>query len=209
MRKLAVALWVLGACADDGAGSVDAGLDAQVTDGGDAQAIDGRIADAQPDGDGAAPRDASLDATMGAPARLSEVTASLERWDALAAAHPGLYWYEDENCRINAITGGSTLFEVDGGPAHVVATRSFPRSACAAGVNRYETMVGSGTMQDLHAACTSLLARRADTRFSLDDEGILRACWVPDEPNCKDNCGQGFYLLRRGFGPAPVGDAGL
>jgi hypothetical protein len=188
MTRWAAAFFLMWACGDD-EGVVetgDAGLDASL-DGG---------------------RDAASDAGLDAGAAPGLVASSLATWSALAAANPGPYWYEDENCRVNSPQGGTNFVQVEQGPARLVGATSFPRSECRASVNRYGTLVGDATMPGLHAACEALLKRRSDTRLRFDAQGVVSECWVGDAPNCRDNCGEGFYLRRWGFGRAPVSDAG-
>ncbi|HEY6879957.1 MAG TPA: hypothetical protein VI299_18150 [Polyangiales bacterium] len=144
------------------------------------------------------------------PARLAD---SLESWQALAAANPGPYWYEEENCLVNSSTGSSSIVQVEDNVARVVGSKTFPRSECKALVNRYGGIAGfSGgppTLPGLHDVCAALMKRRDDVKVAFGAEGVVRECWVGTSPGCSDNCGEGFFLLRRGFGLAPLQDAGV
>jgi hypothetical protein len=139
--------------------------------------------------------------------RVDTLDLSLKAWQRLADENPGPYWYEEENCLVNAgDEQQSTFVQVDAQGARTVGGRSLTRAECRAQVNRFGALTAS--LPELHAQCASLIMRRPDTRFELDEQGIVRACWVGDSPNCKDNCGRGFYLRERGFGSAPDADAG-
>jgi hypothetical protein len=157
------------------------------------------------DGEGRADSgvDSGLDAGGLMPAALAT---SLATWNALAAANPGPYWYETENCVINSISGSSTVVQVEGFSARAVGQRSYRRSDCKAQVNRLGTLIAP--MPELHSRCANLLARRGDTRLAFDSQGVVSHCYVSDAPDCKDACGDGFYLLARGFGIATVPDTG-
>lgn len=149
--------------------------------------------------------DAGMDASVEAGVQ-ALVAGSLAKWNALEAAAPGPYWYEEENCRAGSVQGASTFVQVEGGSGRAVGGRSFPLSECRARVNRYDNLMS--TLPSLHQACANLLARRTGVTVRLDGEGVLQGCWIGEAPNCRDNCGEGFYLRARGFGTAPVSDAG-
>jgi hypothetical protein len=147
------------------------------------------------------PLDAGVDAQAASDSRATLLAASLRKWKQLASEHPGAYWYEEENCLINGPDGHSSVVQVDSEDARVTASRDFPREECIAQVNRYGNTIGESptppSFPRMHELCAALLKWRADATFSVDEQGIVDACWVGDAPGCFDNCGSGFALRDR------------
>jgi hypothetical protein len=131
------------------------------------------------------------------------VASSLKTWRALSADEGQNYWYEEENCARNSVTGALNKVRVDASGAHIRSKESIERADCQALVNRYEDFKPQ-TFEQLYASCKTLVARECDASIEIDAQGILRSCtWEGDNDSCRDSCGEGFYLRRWGFGDAP------
>jgi hypothetical protein len=114
------------------------------------------------------------------------------------AENADTYWYIDENCVGNALTGRISLVQVVEGEATVVSTAEIPKEECVATVDRYADASPS-TFEELHALCSE--TERADV-LTLDERGVLESCYSSPGTCCCDACGEGFHLLDWGFGQA-------
>jgi hypothetical protein len=181
---------VIAGCADSDApgGSADAGP------GKDASA-ETRAHDAGPD---SAMRDARVEV---ADAGLAH---SRQTWDALVASMGDTYSYAEENCVVNAPEHTVTTVQVIHGVARLFATTQISSRQCLARVNRYDSFQPH-TLPELYDTCAALLEREAGAvTVEFDQEGVLRACTWPGSNDCRDNCGEGFYLRALGFGVLEV-----
>ena len=132
----------------------------------------------------------------------ASVMDSLERWRALSASEGATYWYDEENCAPNMLTGTVNTVQVDPSGPTLVRSRAIPPEDCEVQVNRYETLRPS-SFEDLYGRCDTLVMRECDATFTTDDRGIVRGCTWDKDDLCDDNCGEGFHIRQWGFGVAP------
>lgn len=135
-----------------------------------------------------------------------EIERSREVWDELEAQMGDTYWYEDENCLLNAPTHTVAVMQIEEGIASLATMRSIATGECVGRANRYSDAVPT-TLPALYDACEALVQRegQAAVAVTFDTAGVIKSCTWEGSPACSDNCGEGFVLRDRGFGlyPAP------
>ena len=125
---------------------------------------------------------------------------SKERWMELVASEGDSYWYEEENCAPNMITGIVTHVQVDNGSVLRSERSEIPNSECKGNVNRFDDFVAR-TMPELYELCGQFLADSPpEVTLGFDERNVLTGCVVASPPDCDDNCGEGFLLRDWGFG---------
>jgi hypothetical protein len=133
---------------------------------------------------------------------LAALVASEKRWKALAADGGNDYWYEHENCLINAPQGQVFVVQVEAGKPRDESSRDIERSECEITLNALGSVEAS-TFEQLYAMCHDLFDKACDTEFVADDRGVLRTCRWEDTKHCFDNCGEGVHIRHWDFGQAP------
>jgi hypothetical protein len=131
---------------------------------------------------------------------LDRIGASREAWHALQADRGDDYWYTEENCTHSGGRNG-TAVQVEDGRARIVGR--YRVDECRGFVNRYEDWT-EYTMDIVYDHCSGVVYRHdARVEVEFDEQGVIASCIAPEEPGCRDNCGDGFLIGRWGFGSAP------